>query len=54
MAGGGEGIFKPNCIVAVCAGEPESLTVIANEKLPLAVGMPEIIPVEERLRPEGN
>ena len=54
MTGGGTGIFKPNCIAAVCAGELESATVIVNEKLPLEVGAPEITPVEDRLSPEGN
>jgi hypothetical protein len=53
--GGGTGIFKANCIVAVCAGEPESVTVIANEELPPELGAPEITPVvEDRLSPEGN
>jgi len=54
VTGGGTGIFKPNCIAAVCAGELESATVIVNEKLPLEVGAPEITPVEDRLSPEGN
>ena len=52
--GGAAGIFTPNCIAAVCAGELESVTVIVNEKLPLEVGAPEITPAEDRLSPEGN
>jgi hypothetical protein len=53
--GGGTGIFKPNCIVAVCAGELESVTVIVKEELPPEVGAPEITPVvEDRVSPEGN
>jgi hypothetical protein len=55
VTGGGTGIFKPNCIVAVCTGELESVTVMVNEKIPPEVGAPEITPVvEDRLRPEGN
>jgi hypothetical protein len=51
----GGGTVKPNCIAAVCAGDPESVTVIVNEKTPFEVGVPEIIPVvEDRLSPEGN
>lgn len=54
VAGGAAGIFKANGTAAVCTGEPESVTVIVNEKLPLEVGAPEITPVEDRLSPEGN
>jgi hypothetical protein len=54
LAGGAAGMVKLNCTAAVCAGEPESVTVIANTKLPLAVGAPEITPVEDRVSPEGN
>lgn len=55
VVGGGTGIFKPNCIAAVCAGELESVTVIVIEKIPFEVGAPEITPVvEDRLSPEGN
>jgi hypothetical protein len=37
------------------AGEPESLTVTPNEKLPLPVGFPETIPVDAaRLSPAGR
>jgi hypothetical protein len=51
----GGGTVKPNCIAVVCAGEPESVTVIVNEKTPFEVGAPEITPVvEDRLSPEGN
>ena len=54
IVAGGADIFKPNCIAAVWAGEPESVTVTVNEKLPLEVGAPEITPAEDRLSPEGN
>jgi hypothetical protein len=54
LAGGTAGMVKLNCIAAFCAGKPESVTVIANEKLPLAVDAPEITPVEDRVSPEGN
>ena len=41
--------------VAVWAGEPASLTVTPKEKFPLAVGVPEIRPVDVfRLRPAGR
>ena len=60
VAGGGGvdaggGTVKANCIVAVCAGELESVTVIVNEKSPFKAGVPEMTPVvEDRLNPEGN
>ena len=42
-------------VVAVWAGEPESLTVAPKEKLPLAVGVPETTPVAGvRERPAGS
>jgi hypothetical protein len=41
--------------LAVCAGEPASLTDTPNEKFPFPVGFPEMIPVEAtRLRPAGR
>jgi hypothetical protein len=41
--------------LAVCAGEPASLTVTPKVKLPLAVGVPEMRPVEgARLSPAGR
>ncbi|XWK67921.1 hypothetical protein RBB80_31805 [Tunturiibacter gelidiferens] len=41
--------------VAVCWVELESLTATVTEKLPLAVGVPEIMPVlAERLSPAGR
>jgi hypothetical protein len=40
---------------AVCCGELESFTIKEIEKLPLAVGVPEIMPVvAERLSPAGR
>ena len=53
-AGGRTGTLKLNCVVAVCAGELLSVTEIAKEKLPLESGVPEIAPVEDRVRPEGS
>jgi hypothetical protein len=51
----GGGTVKANCIAAVCAGEPASVTVIVKEKIPFEVGAPEITPVvADRLSPEGN
>ena len=41
--------------VVVCAGELASLTATPKEKFPLAVGVPEIRPVEgARLSPAGR
>lgn len=41
--------------VADCAGEPESLTVTPNENVPLAVGVPEIAPLDvARVSPAGS
>jgi len=41
--------------VAVWAGEPESFTDTPNEKLPLAVGFPETVPVDAaRVSPAGR
>ena len=53
-AGGRTGTPKLNCVGAVCEGELLSVTEIAKEKLPLESGVPEITPVEDRLRPEGS
>jgi hypothetical protein len=41
-------------IVAVCAGLPESVAVTAKLYAPLVVGVPEIAPALERLRPAGR
>jgi hypothetical protein len=41
--------------LVVWAGEPASWTVTPKEKLPLAVGFPEMIPVDgARLSPAGR
>jgi hypothetical protein len=41
--------------VVVCTGEPASLTVTPNEKLPFPVGFPEMTPVDgARLSPAGR
>jgi hypothetical protein len=46
---------RVNDFVAVCAlGVVESLTLITNVKEPAVVGVPESIPLLERLRPAGK
>jgi hypothetical protein len=39
---------------AVCAGDPLSFTLTANVAVPLAVGVPEIAPELESVRPAGS
>ena len=39
---------------AVVAGEPESVTFIVKLKVPAVVGVPEIVPVADRVRPPGK
>jgi hypothetical protein len=39
---------------AVVPGEPESVTFIVKAKVPAAFGVPEIVPVEDMVRPPGN
>ena len=39
---------------AAVAGEPESLTLTVKLKVPVASGVPEIAPVEDRVRPPGK
>jgi hypothetical protein len=42
-------------MVADCCGEPPSRTVTVKGKEPLAVGVPEMVPVEaERVSPDGK
>ena len=43
-----------NADVAVCAGLEESVTLAVKLKAPEAVGVPEICPLVDRLRPVGN
>ena len=46
---------KVSLAVAVCAvGLPESFTMTERGKVPLAVGVPEIVPVGERAIPVGR
>jgi hypothetical protein len=48
-------IDKARVAVADCCGEPLSLTVTPKEKVPLVVGVPEMIPVDAaRDIPEGS
>jgi hypothetical protein len=44
--GAGAATDKVSATVAVCCGEPLSVAVTPKEKVPLAVGVPEIAPVE--------
>jgi hypothetical protein len=39
---------------AVKVGEPESVTLMAMEKLPVTVGVPEMTPLLPRLSPVGR
>jgi hypothetical protein len=39
---------------AVVAGEPESVTLIVKLKVPAVVGVPEIVPVADRVSPAGR
>jgi hypothetical protein len=41
-------------VEAVCASELESVTCTANEDPPACVGVPEICPLGESVRPGGN
>jgi hypothetical protein len=47
-------IERARTAVVVWAGEPASLTVTPILKLPLAVGVPEIRPVDARVSPVGR
>ena len=49
-----DAIVSPKFCVAVSAGEPESVTCTVNEDVPAAVGVPEIAPLLERLKPVFN
>ena len=40
--------------VALVAGEPESVTFTVKLEEPVAVGVPEIVPPEESVKPAGN
>lgn len=40
--------------VAVSGNDSESLTVMPNENVPLAVGAPLMVPLLERANPAGN
>jgi hypothetical protein len=47
--------LRVNDFVAVCAvGVVESITLAVNENEPDAVGVPEIVPAAERVKPAGN
>jgi len=43
-----------SCFVAVSAGLPESATWTVNVDVPVAVGVPEIMPLPLRLKPLGS
>jgi hypothetical protein len=43
-----------SCEYAVCAGDPLSFTATVNVEVPVPVGVPEITPPLERLRPAGR
>ncbi|XWK67920.1 hypothetical protein RBB80_31800 [Tunturiibacter gelidiferens] len=55
IASAGGATASERVAVAVCWVELESLTATVMEKLPLAVGVPEIMPVlAEMVRPAGR
>ena len=41
-------------VLAVKAGEPASVTVKATGKLPVVVGVPEMMPLLRRVNPAGS
>jgi hypothetical protein len=43
-----------SCSEAVCCGDPLSVTVTAKLAVPLPVGVPEMPPPLDRLRPAGR
>jgi hypothetical protein len=42
------------CVAVCTAGVVESVTLAVNENEPDAVGVPEIVPAAERVKPPGN
>src|ERR1700676_4687226 len=47
-------IVRLNCWLPVCCGEDASVTVATNVYVPATVGVPEIWPFAESVRPPGN
>jgi hypothetical protein len=47
-------IDRLNVAFVVTEGEPASATVTVMGKLPVVVGVPEMIPLLERVRPAGS
>jgi hypothetical protein len=43
-----------SAFVAVCAGEDKSVTPAVKEKLPLWLGVPEITPALDSVKPVGS
>jgi hypothetical protein len=58
LSAGGGGVAAittiDNVTVWLCTGDPESETVTANVAVPLAVGVPEMTPPAESVRPAGR
>ena len=51
----GKPIVSGSCIVAVCDGVLESVTLKVSELVPVAVGVPLMVPVEgSRVSPVGS
>jgi hypothetical protein len=46
--------LKVSACVAICAGEDESVTLAVKEKLPLWLGVPEITPALDSVKPVGS
>lgn len=47
-------IVNDSCADAVCAGDPLSLTATVKVDVPVAVGLPEILPAFESVSPAGK
>jgi hypothetical protein len=46
--------FNDSCVLAVCWGDPLSATVTVKVDVPLDVGVPEMTPALESVRPAGR
>ena len=47
-------IVSDSCAVAVCTGDPLSVTAIVKVAVPVAVGVPVILPAFESVKPAGR
>ena len=54
LTGVGTTVMENIALAAWAVGEVESVTVIEKFDVPVAVGVPEMIPLEERVSPAGS